>query len=57
MSRLHINLHENFQPASRLPRRNFLALNREPLSSELSFLLSVVACLAGLFLVYVLFFR
>jgi hypothetical protein len=57
MSRLHINLHEDFQPASRLPRRNFLALNREPLSSELSFLLSVVACLAGLFLVYVLFFR
>jgi hypothetical protein len=32
-------------------------LNRAPLSSELSFLLSAVACLAGLFLVYLLFFR
>ncbi|MEA2760412.1 MAG: hypothetical protein QOH65_3025 [Methylobacteriaceae bacterium] len=57
MSRLNVNLHEDFQPAPRFPRRSFLALNREPLSSELSFLLSVVACLAGLFLVYVLFFR
>jgi hypothetical protein len=57
MSRLHVTLHEDFQPASRLPQRNFLVPNREPLSSELSFLLSVVACLAGLFLVYLLFFR
>jgi hypothetical protein len=57
MSRFNINLDESFQRASRLPRRNFLVLNREPLSSEVSFLLSVVACLAGLLLVYLLFFR
>jgi hypothetical protein len=57
MSKLQINLHPDFQPASRLPRRNLRLLNREPLSSELSFLLSIVACLAALFLVYLLFFR
>jgi hypothetical protein len=57
MSKLHINLHEDFQPASRLPQRNFRILNRQPLASEVSFLLSVVACLAGLFLIYLLFFR
>jgi hypothetical protein len=54
MSRLNLNLHEDFQPASRLLRRNFLVLNREPLSSQLSFLLSVVACLAALLLTYLL---
>ena len=57
MARFNINLHQDFQPASRLPRRNFRLLNHEPLSSELSFLLSVLACLAGLFLLYLLFFR
>jgi hypothetical protein len=57
MSKLQINLHPDFQPASRLPRRNLRLLNREPLSSELSFLLSIVACLAALFLVYLLFVR
>ena len=57
MSRFNINLDESFQRAARLPRRNFLVLNREPLSSEVSFLLSAVACLAGLLLVYLLFFR
>jgi hypothetical protein len=57
MSKLHINLHDDFQPASRLRRRNFLVFGREPLSSEVSFLLSVVACLAGLFLVYLIFLR
>jgi hypothetical protein len=54
MSRLEINLHEDFQPASRLPRANLRVLNRDPLSSRLSFLLSLGACLGGLFLVYVL---
>jgi len=54
MSRLNLNLHESFQPASRLPRRNLLVLNREPLSSQVSFLLSGMACLAGLLLVYLL---
>jgi hypothetical protein len=54
MSKLNLNLHESFQPASRLPRRNLLVLNHDPLSSQLSFLLSVMACLAGLFLVYLL---
>jgi hypothetical protein len=57
MSKLHINLHEDFQPAARLPQRSFRILNRQPLASEVSFLLSVVACLAGLFLIYLLFFR
>ena len=53
MARLNLNLHRDFQPASRLPRRNFV-LNREPLSSQLSFLVSAVACLAALLLIYLL---
>jgi hypothetical protein len=52
MSRLQINLHQDFQPASRLPRANLRVLSRDPLSSRLSFLLSLVACLGGLLLVY-----
>jgi hypothetical protein len=57
MSKLHINLDRDFVPASRLTRKNSRLLNREPLTSKLSFLLSVTACLAGLFLIYLLFFR
>jgi hypothetical protein len=55
MSRLNLNLHQHFVRASKLPRRNFRLLTREPLSSELSFLLSVIACLGGLSLLYLLF--
>ena len=54
MSRLQINLHQDFQPASRAVRGNLRVLNRDPLSSRLSFLLSLVACLGGLLLLYLL---
>jgi hypothetical protein len=55
MSKLQINLHQDFQPAARLPRRNLQFLGRGPLSSKLSLLLSLLACLAGLFLINLLF--
>ena len=55
MSGLNLNLHQDFVPASKLPHKNFRLLTREPLSSELSFLLSVIACRGGLFLLYLLF--
>lgn len=54
MSRLQLNLHRDFQPASRLRRGNLRVLSRDPLSSRLSFLLSLVACLCGLLLVYLI---
>jgi hypothetical protein len=54
MSRLNLNLHQDFQPASREARRNLPGFDREPLSSQWAFLLSAAACLAGLLLVYML---